>query len=225
MTETEISGTGTGTAARPAAGAGPMGSCLAEHRPFLLRLACSQLEHGAAEDAVQETLMAAWTNASAFRQASSLRTWLVSILRHKIVDQIRRRRRASQGHFGKTDATSADCSVGCAPPEPDAPYFGGDDPFAAQFDSEGAWLREHVDWHPDASSQVEQAQLLRLLQACLEVLPPKTSRIFLMREYLGFEAAEIAEETRLTPGNVRVVLYRARMSLKTCLALKLPGEL
>ena len=226
---TEIEMPGTGTAARPAAGAGSTGTRLAEHRPFLLRLACSQLERSAAEDAVQETLLAAWMNASAFRQASSLRTWLVSILRHKIVDQLRQRRRASRDSIGKADPTpvqspSADHAVRCAPPEPDAPYFSDEDPFSAQFDSEGAWLHEHIDGHPDASSRLEQSQLLRLLQACLEALPPKTSQVFLMREYLGFEAAEVAEETGLTPGNVRVVLYRARMSLKTCLALKLPGE-
>jgi RNA polymerase sigma-70 factor (ECF subfamily) len=258
MTQTEISE--TGTAGQRAAAAGQMGARLAEHRPFLLRLAHSQLERTAAEDAVQETLMAAWMNASAFRQESSLRTWLVSILRNKIVDQIRQRRRASREPLGKAGQRQEDCAqerapeggdsaldghahgeavpnpasvrtvyagdaVRCGPHGPDAPYFGDEDPFSTQFDREGAWLHENVDGHPDASSQVEQAQLLRLIQACLEGLPPKTSRVFLMREYLGFEASEVAEETGLTPGNVRVVLYRARMSLKTCLALKLPGEL
>ncbi len=64
---------------------------LAQHRPFLLRLARSQLDDALAEDAVQETLLAAWHGSASFQGLSSLRTWLVAILRYKIIDQIRQR--------------------------------------------------------------------------------------------------------------------------------------
>ena len=64
----------------------PFESLIAEYRPFLLRLARSQLAGTSAEDAVQETLLAAWRGGEKFRGASAIRTWLVGILRFKIID-------------------------------------------------------------------------------------------------------------------------------------------
>jgi len=59
-------------------------------RPDLLRFARLQLrDAGAAEDAVQETLLAALTGSHRFESRSSYKTWLISILRNKIVDTIR----------------------------------------------------------------------------------------------------------------------------------------
>jgi RNA polymerase sigma-70 factor (ECF subfamily) len=64
---------------------------LERHRPYLLRFALLQLrDRSAAEDAVQETLLAAIQGASRFAGQSSVRTWLVGILKHKIIDGIRR---------------------------------------------------------------------------------------------------------------------------------------
>src|SRR5262252_367391 len=64
---------------------------LEQHRPYLLRFALLQLrDRSAAEDAVQETLLAAIQGAAQFAGQSSVRTWLVGILKHKIVDGIRK---------------------------------------------------------------------------------------------------------------------------------------
>lgn len=182
-------------------------SAMEVHRSFLLRLARTQLDEALAEDAVQETLLAAWTGSERFKGDSALRTWLVAILRFKIIDQIRGRQR----HRG---------APGCSGGGLDTP----DDPFEALFDDDGRWLEAPQDWHPDVAEDVARSQLVRLLEECMKRLPVTTSRVFLMREYLGFEPIEIAEQTGLAAGNVRVILYRARMSLRSCLALSVPME-
>jgi DNA-directed RNA polymerase specialized sigma24 family protein len=67
---------------------------LADHRSYLLRFARLQLRNDAwAEDAVSETLLAALTKPQAFAQRSQLKTWLVGILKHKVIDLLRERRR------------------------------------------------------------------------------------------------------------------------------------
>jgi RNA polymerase sigma-70 factor (ECF subfamily) len=67
---------------------------LAEHRPYLLKFARLQLRNETwAEDAVSETVLAALNRPQAFQQQSQLKTWLVGILKHKVVDQMRQRAR------------------------------------------------------------------------------------------------------------------------------------
>ena len=68
---------------------------------------------------------------------------------------------------------------------------------------------------PDAS--FEQQQFWRVFEACLDHLPAKTARVFMMREILGLETGEICKETGISTSNCWVVLHRARMSLRRCL--------
>src|SRR6185295_13626007 len=91
-------------------------------RPYLLRYAQLQLRNGdAAEDAVQETLVAALAGEAGFGGRSNLRTWLTGILKHKIIDAIRRSSREVQ-------------------PEGDA------EEFDALFDERGHWSQPPDPW-------------------------------------------------------------------------------
>ena len=114
-------------------------------RPYLLRYAALQLRYRhAAEDAVQETLLAALAGETGFAGRSNLRTWLTGILKHKIIDAIRRAAR---------EATRL-------PPEPDLSEFD------ALFDDTGHWVQAPAAWAgPDAS--LEQKQFFAALEACL----------------------------------------------------------
>lgn len=179
---------------------------LGAHRHFLVRLARSQLDAASAEDAVQETMLAAWRGYERFNGESSLRTWMVAILRFKIIDQIRSHR--GIGAVVESAAEAAETAE-------------GDGVFDGLFDAHGRWTEQPAEWHPDASESVAQQQLMTLLQVCLDNLPANTSRVFLMREYLGFDTSEICEQAGLNAGNVRILLYRARMRLRTCLDLKI----
>ena len=67
---------------------------LVEQRSYLMRFARLQLRNDAwAEDAVSETILAALARPQAFEARSQLKTWLVGILKHKIIDSMRQRQR------------------------------------------------------------------------------------------------------------------------------------
>ena len=161
-------------------------------RPYLLRYASLQLrDPQAAEDAVQETLLAALAGEAGFEGRANLRTWLTGILKHKIIDAIRRSRRE-------------------APVEADAAELD------ALFTENGHWAEPPGRW-PDPDAAFEQQRFFAALQACLERLPQKIAQAFMMREHLGLETGEICKELAITPTHCWVLLYRARMALRECL--------
>jgi RNA polymerase sigma-70 factor (ECF subfamily) len=179
---------------------------IAQQRPFLLRLARLQLTSIAdAEDAVQDTMVAALKGWDGFHQKSGLRSWLTGILRHKIVDAIRQKRfEIAPSHGAEIDDAA-----------------GGID---GLFTSEDAW---HPDVFVDTvcgETHMAQRQLLDIVELCMRRLPEENARIFLMREYLGLELSEIQQSCAISPGNLRVMLYRARMRLREC-AVRGWGEL
>ena len=172
-------------------------SQIENQRAYLLRYASMQLRNpDAAEDVVQETLLAALAGEAGFAGRSNLRTWLTGILKHKIVDAIRR---ASREH-----------AVDAGDPDADAGEF---DPL---FDERGHW-REAPDAWESPDRALEQTQFLAALQKCLEGLPARTAEAFMMREHLGLETGEICKELGVTSTHCWVLLYRARMALRQCL--------
>jgi len=167
-------------------------------RPYLLRYASLQLRDAqAAEDAVQETLLAALAGESGFGQRASLRTWLTGILKHKIIDAIRKLSR---------EAPAA-----------------GEDEFDALFDERGHWIEMPGAWSdPDAA--LDQKRFFAALELCLSRLPEKTAQTFMMREHMGLETDEICKELAITATHCWVLLYRARMALRECLTKEWFGE-
>ncbi|HEX5091859.1 MAG TPA: sigma-70 family RNA polymerase sigma factor [Burkholderiales bacterium] len=170
---------------------------LEELRPYLLRFASLQLrDPAAAEDAVQEALLAALAGESSFAGRANLRTWLTGILKHKIVDTIRRQAKEPT-----------------LPEDPDEALEDLDGLFAR---GEGHWTERPAGWG-DPDGALEQAQFFQALEMCLGRLPERTAKVFMMREHLGLETAEICKEQDITPTHCWVLLYRARMVLRECL--------
>ena len=163
-------------------------------RAYLLRYASLQLrDRHAAEDVVQETLLAALEGKAAFGGRASLRTWLTGILKHKIVDAIRR---ASRESTLAADDELADIEK--------------------VFDERGHWQDMPAAWaDPDAA--LEQQQFFARLEECLAALPARTARVFMMREHLGYETDAICQELGVTANHCWVLLYRARLALRECL--------
>ncbi len=167
------------------------------HRGYLLRVAVLQLrDNDLAEDVVQETLLAALQGAPGFSGRSSLKTWLTGILKHKIVDAIRRKTR--EPAFASLEE---ECQL---------------DDFDALFDSTGHWENPPADWG-NPESDLSRQQFFDILQFCLDKLPPNTGRVFMMREVMELTSEEICKELTISSTNLWVILYRARVALRQCL--------
>jgi RNA polymerase sigma-70 factor (ECF subfamily) len=164
-------------------------------RPQLMRFARSQLRNDAwAEDAVSDTLLAALEKPDAFAGASQLKTWLVGVLKHKVIDQLRRHTREA------TMLTTED----------------GEDLDESLFDRSGHWTDKPQDWgSPEAACG--QRQFFEVLEACCDHLPATQGRVFMMREWLELDTEDICKELQITSTNLWVLLHRARLRLRECL--------
>ncbi len=173
---------------------------LESHRGYLMRVARLQLrDDDLAQDIVQETMVAALC-APGFSGASSLRTWLTAILKHKIVDAIRKRQR-------RPEVLASQLEAG---PE------GGLDEFDSPFDENGSWETKPASWG-DPEHALQQQEFFDVMALCMENLPANTARVFIMREYMELEVAEISRELSITAGSIHVILFRARVALRRCL--------
>ena len=164
-------------------------------RPQLLRFARSQLRNDAwAEDAVSDTLLAALEKPGSFAGQSQLKTWLIGVLKHKVVDQVRRHTREA------TLLTTED----------------GEDLDESLFDRSGHWREALQDWgNPELA--LGQRQFFEVLQICCDQLPVVQGRVFMMREWLDLDTDEICKEMQITSTNLWVLLHRARLRLRECL--------
>lgn len=166
-------------------------------RPQLLKYARLQLRNPAwAEDAVSETLLAALEKPQAFAGQSQLKTWLIGILKHKLVDQIRR--------------NSRELSTSTPDDEVDLDEL--------LFKPDGHWREAPQDWG-DPEQALHQLEFMKVLEACVEHLPGQQGRLFMMREWLELETEEICKLLAISPTNLWVMLHRARLKLRECLQL------
>lgn len=170
-------------------------------RRDMLRFAQLQLrDSGAAEDAVQEALIAAMNHQSAFAGRSALKTWVFAILRNKIIDHLRRHAREVPACdlAGQSDEEGLDIE-----------QF---------FDRHGHWTeRDRPATWADPESALAKKQFWAVFDACLDHLFAITARVFMMREFLELETAEICEQLAITTSNCWVILHRARAGLRRCL--------
>jgi RNA polymerase sigma-70 factor (ECF subfamily) len=177
---------------------------LAEHRGYLLRFARLQLRNDTwAEDAVSETLLAALAKPQSFANRSQLKTWLVGILKHKVIDVLRQRKREVP-----LDAEPGD---------------GGEELDALVFKADGHFASTPADWG-DPEQELRSRQFFQVLEACTDKLPAAMGRVFLMREWLELSSEDICKELQLTPTNLYVQLHRARLRLRECLELNWCGN-
>ncbi len=175
---------------------------LAEHRLVLFRYALLQLkDNELAEDAVQETLLAAWQSSSEFQGKAGIRTWLIGILKHKIADSWRRlAREVITSDFDQID---------------------NDDGEAIEdelFMSNGHWNNGPNTWN-DPEASFNQMEFWAIYETCQNNLPPKMAKVFMLRELVGLEAGEVCLETGLSDANYWVTMHRARLRLRECLEI------
>lgn len=176
-------------------------SFLTEVRGDMLRFAHLQLrDDHLAEDVVQEALMAALDGEKRFAGRSAAKTWIFAILRNKIVDTLRQKYRSV--NFSALLPEEAEM----------------DQAFEALFKPNEHWLPDDrpADWG-DPEAALHQEQFWAVFEACLEHLPASTARVFMMREFLEFDTAEVCRELGISTSNCHVILHRARNGLRRCL--------
>ena len=174
---------------------------LAKVRRDMLKFASLQLrDETLAEDVVQEALIAALANAKEFAGRAALKTWVFAILRHKIVDHFRRQSRTT--------------NISSLSPEEESL----DQAFESLFKANAHWTPQArpTGWG-DPEESLRQQRFWDVFDACLEHLPENTARVFMMREFMEFETAEVCRELRITTSNCNVILHRARNGLRKCL--------
>lgn len=171
---------------------------LEAHRKYLQRYALFHLRDPAlAEDAVQDTLMAALARREQFQGRSKLRTWLTVILRNKIIDLTRSRGR---GLPANTVALGENT-----------------DSEDGSFNENGEWIDPPADWgRPDAA--LESSQFWRVYQECCRHLTERDALVFSMREMEGLSSEEICRTMNMSTANLHVILFRARQRLRSCMS-------
>ncbi|RKX17696.1 MAG: RNA polymerase subunit sigma-24 [Candidatus Zixiibacteriota bacterium] len=168
---------------------------------FLYSYAMSRLnDRSVSEDVVQETFLAALKAKDNFAGASSEKTWFIGILKNKIIDYIRR---ASK----ETDLENLDS------------VSGEESDFIRSGPMAGSWTpqRRPADWKIDSDDLVEKKEFWKFLHYCLSVLPEKMAMIFKLREMEEEKPEKICNDLKISSTNLRVIMYRARLQMRTCL--------
>jgi len=167
-----------------------------EHADVLFRYALQRVRRrDVAEDLVQETFLAALRARQGFAGQSSERTWLVGILRHKIIDHIRQSSRSRSQRQQHAEEISMD----------------------AFFDQKGHWKTGSLDWGSDPAALLEQRDFWDIFQKCFGGLPSSLAETFMLRELEQCEPGEVCANLEISESNLWVRLHRARILLKECL--------
>ncbi len=172
-------------------------------RRDMLRFAEMQLRNREqAEDAVQEALAGAMAGREKFASRASLRTWVLSILKNKIIDVLR-------GRVRENAVVNTE----------------NDEDLNAYFNDREHWAEDTrpSEWQTPQQA-MESKQFWEVFEACLYRLPDASGRIFTMREVLGFDTDEICQTIGITSNNCFVQLHRARLALRACLGANWFGE-
>lgn len=175
-----------------------------DHGDFLFRYAVVRLrDDSQAEDAVQETLLAAIQSLGSYGGKSTERTWLTGILKHKIIDYYRRSSRETPLDPSETDLSGFD------------PLFEREDEFKNHWSDT---LSPRI-WNRSPDEALQENEFFGVLHNCMKKLPERVANVFSLREMNGLDAGEICELLSLSANNFWVMMHRARMSLRRCIEI------
>ncbi|MFV9550064.1 sigma-70 family RNA polymerase sigma factor [Algibacter sp. PT7-4] len=146
-----------------------------------------------AQDLVQDTFLAGLKSMKNFKGEASERTWLISILKRKIID-----------HYRKINSNKGKAEVRIN-------YNDNE--------NEGDWLEERVadPFDKTAEDSLQNSELSDAIHDCLGKLPVKQADVFKMKTILGYETEVICNELDITASNLWVIIHRARTAMADCL--------
>ncbi|MDP5081705.1 MAG: sigma-70 family RNA polymerase sigma factor [Winogradskyella sp.] len=150
-----------------------------------------------AQDLISETFLAGLKSMANFKGEASERTWLIAILKRKIID-----------YYRKTNSNKGKAEVRMS--------------YSSNEDSDGDWLEERVadPFEKNAEDQLENSELGEAIYSCLDKLPEKQAEVFKMKTILNYDTETICNELNITASNLWVIIHRARTALAECMEKK-----
>lgn len=165
------------------------------HADYLYNYAIGRVNnHDLAKDLVQDTFFAGLKAKDNFQGLASERTWLVAILKRKIID-----------YYRKINSTKGKAEVKMN--------------FYADGEREGDWIEERVpsSWNNEIEKNIENEELSVVLEKCINSLPEKYAMVFRMKTIEQLETDDICKELEITSSNLWVIIHRARTQLRKCM--------
>jgi len=147
-----------------------------------------------AQDLVQDTFLAGLKSMKNFKGEATERTWLISILKRKIID-----------HYRKINSKKGKAEVRMN--------------YNSDTENEGDWLEERVadPFDKTAEDKLQNNELGNAIMDCLSKLPAKHAQIFTMKTIQNYDTEAICNELNITASNLWVIIHRARIAMATCL--------
>ena len=172
-------------------------SWLDDYGDELYRYALARLrDKSAAEDVVQETLLAALKAQENFRGDSAVKTWLIGIMKFKIIDFYRKSGREIQSESLEQTLSSSEDN---------------------DFDENGRWTTAVNSWS-DPDSALHQDQFFAVYQSCIDALPKNQAKLFVLNETSDLSSEELCKIMNIsTTNNLWVILSRTRKRLRDCI--------
>ena len=165
------------------------------HADYLFNYTISRINnHELAKDLVQETFFAGLKAMNNFKGKASERTWLISILKRKIID-----------YYRKINSSKGKAEIKVS--------------FYSDGEKEGEWIEERVpsNWGSGIDKQIENEELSEVLKLCIDKLPEKYGIVFRMKTIQQFDTEEVCKELGITSSNLWVIIHRARTQLRKCM--------
>ncbi len=171
---------------------------------YLFNYAVSRVSNQqVALDLVQDTFLGALSSIQSFEGRSTEKTWLISILKRKIIDHYRKSARSKEELL--IDKNFNDEK--------------GDIPFYAEGEMQGYWRADRVpqDWNITADKAIENEELKAIIEQCISILPERFAAVFTLRVIEEITSDEVCKELEITPSNLWVILHRAKLQLRECI--------
>ena len=163
-----------------------------EYGDMLFRFALVRVgDENIAADVVQNTLLAAVSAKDSFQGKSTIRTWLLGILKHKIMDYFRQRRKENL----IIDSELATLET-------------------PEFTPDGMWLEKPREWNFTPEQVLENEEARKILWECIDMLPERMRLLFILREIDGESTKTICERMNISASNFSVLLFRTRHKLR-----------
>lgn len=146
-----------------------------------------------AKDIIQDTFFAGLKSMKNFKGEASERTWLISILKRKIID-----------YYRKINSKKGQAEVRMT--------YNSDE-------NEGDWLEERVEdeGYLNAQEILENSELGDAIYNCMDKLTDRQASVFKMKTILNYETEDICNELNITASNLWVIIHRARIAMAECM--------